>query len=512
MHPSHTFHLYHIVMGMSINEIWVPGSLAVVFLLLPLLRPFINGLWSLDGLVWLPLVALGIFVGIFPAYGFRPEVIPLLILAAFFNLANLRSFIRTATGPSDDSPRETGPFRAIIAMFLLAVAAVPMFVFAPQVYAGHERETEPARSLAVPGGVWGREYVLRVYGPVLPNRPLVFLVPPDIGSAASVELVSERLRDKGFTVVTYFRGDHDTLFIDEDRRRRSYPTRLLGHWRVFRRAADFASTNERGRAMEATRRDDLEFLLPRLPALLGAQGEMPPILFVGYGAGGSALAYMAGEGGFLEHHGDALGVIAVESRLWSSFQNEPRIIEPLTDTGAISRLRTNVANWFYGRRRPRVSRTGPLPEAGLPVLYLVSGRALEAGRRQYQAVFDALHSGDGPVALAAIESAGPLDFQDFPLTQPMVSFFLSGMRGAGRNENPVGDTAGIIGNFASFLLERRVEYLPVESEPTRNYEYDTAETGLEAETPVRREIDIPPRSTIRGSLHIQSRGLPAFQL
>jgi len=505
---------------MSINEIWVLGALAVAFLLLPLLRPFINGLWSLDGLVWLPLVALGIFVGIFPAYGFRPEVIPLLILAVFFNLANLLSFLRTATGPGDDSLRETGPFRAIVAIVLLAVAAVPMFAFAPQVYAGLEREAEPARSLAVPGGAWGREYVLRVYGPVLPNRPLVFLVPPDIGSAASVELVSKRLQDKGFTVVTYFRRDHDTLFIDENGRRRSYPARLLGHWRVFRRAADFASVNERGRALEEARRDDLEFLLPRLPALLGARGqeEMPPILFVGYGSGGSALAYMAGEGGFLERHGDALGVVAVESRLWSSFQSEPRTMEPLTDTGAISRLQTNVANWFYGRRRLRVSRTGPLPEAGLPVLYLVSGRALEAGRGQYRAVFDALRSGDGPVALAAIESAGPLDYQDFPLTQPMVSFFLSGMRGAGRSENPVGDTAGIIGNFASFLLERRLmeQDRLAGGEPTEDhgYGYDIAETGLEpeAEIPVRREIDIPPRSTIRGSLHIESRGLPAFRL
>jgi len=502
---------------MSINEIWVPGTLAVIFLFLPLLRHLIKGLWSLDGIAWLPLVALGILVGIFPAYGFRPEVIPLLVLAFLFNLTNLLSFIRVATGQSGDSPRETEPFRVIVAMVLLTAATVPMFAFAPQVYAGHEREVEPARSLAVPGG---REYVLRVYGPVLPNRPLVFLVPPDIGSAASVELVSEHLRDKGFTVVTYFRRDYDTLFIDENGRRRSYPARLLRHWRVLRRATDFASVNERGRVLETARRDDLEFLLPRLPALLGAQGqgEMPPILFVGYGAGGSALAYMAGEGGFLERHGDALGVVAVETRLWSSFQSEPRVMEPLTDTGAISRLRTNVANWFYGRRRLRVSRTGPLPEAGLPVLYLVSGRALEAGRGQYQAVFDALRSSDGPAALVAIEGAGPLDFQDFPLTQPMVSFFLSGMRGAGRSENPVGDTAGIIGNFASFLLERRlVEQDGLagdEQVEDHGYGYDIAETGLEPESeiPVRREIDIPPRSTIRGSLHIESRGLPAFRL
>jgi len=496
---------------MSINEIWVPQTLALVFLFLPLLRPFIKGFWSLDGIVWLPLVALGILVGIFPAYGFRPELIPILILAVFFNLATLLSFIRVAVGRSGDSVQGGGPFRAIAAMVLLAAAAVPMFVFAPQVFAGHERETESARSLAVPREPFGHEYVLRIHGPVQANRPLIFLVPPDIGSAASVELVSESLRDKGFTVVTYFRRDHDTLFIDENGRRHTSPARLLRYWRVLRRGTDFATANEQGQALEAARRDDLEFLLPRLPALLGAteRDGLPPILFVGYGAGGSALAYMAGEGGFLERHGDALGVVAVESRLWDSFQTEPRVIEPLTDTGMVQRLRTNITNWFYGRRRLRVSRTGHLPEAGLPVLYLVSGRALETGRRQYRAVFDALRSGEGSVALAAIKSAGPLDYQDFPVTQPMLSFFLSGLRGEGRSGDPIGDTAGIIGNFASFLLEHRM----AEEE---DYEYDIAEPGLElepgSERPARREIDIPPRSTIRGNLHIESRGLPALRL
>ena len=489
---------------MSINEIWVPQALAVIFLLFPLLRPFIKGLWSLDGIVWLPLVALGILAGIFPAYGFRPEVIPLLVLAIFLNLANLLTFVRAAA----DSPQEAGAFRSIFAMVLLAAASVPMFVFSPQVYAKHEREAEPARSLAVPGG--GGEYVLRIYGPALAERPLIFLVPPDIGSAASVELVSERLRDNGFTVVTYFRRGHETLFVDENGRRRQYPARLIRRWRVLRRATDFAAANERGQALEAARRDDVEFLLPRLPALLGIQGRMPPVLFVGYGAGGSALAYMAGEDGFLGRYSDALGVVAVESRLWSSFRTEPRVMEPLTDAGAISRLRTNVANWFYGRRRLRVSQTGPLPESGLPVLYLVSGRALEAGGRQYRAIFDALSSGDGPVALAAIESAGPLDYQDIPLTQPMISFFLSGRRGAGRNKDPLGDTAGIIGNFASFLLERRMAegYELTGDEPTEDPDHEIAETELEP----GREIDIPPRRAIRGSLHIESRGIQAFRL
>jgi len=510
---------------MSINEIWIPEALAVIFLVLPLLRPFIKGLWSLDGLVLLPLVALGILVGIFPAYGFRPEVIPVLIFALFFNIANLLAFIRSKMGQSDDYPHQKGSFRTVVAVLLLVAAAVPMFVFTPQIYARHERETEPARSLLVPREFPGHEYVLRIYGPVQPNRPLIFLVPPEIGSAASVELICENLRDKGFTVVTYFRRDYDTVFIDENGRRQVYPARLLRYWRIFRRATNFASANERGQALEAARRRDLEFLLPRLPALLGVAGhdELPPILFVGYGAGGSALAYMAGEGRFLYRHSDALGVIAIGSRLWSSYLGEPRVIEPLTDTGMIPRMRTNISNWYQGIRPQRVIRTGLLPEAGLPVLYLVSGRALDTGRgqRAYQAVFDALHSGYGPVALAAIKSAGPLDYQDFPLTQPMLSFFLPGLRGAERSENPIADTAGVIGNFASHLLERRQaeqdrlfeQSQPVVDEFLEPHENDLAEAEETApEISARQAIDIPPRSIIRGIVHMENRGLPELRL
>jgi len=490
---------------MSINEIWAPEALAVIFMIVPLLRPLIKALWPLDGLVWLPFVAMGILVAIFPAYGFRPEVIPALVFAVFFNLANLSAFIRSKMGRAGDRFDEREPLRSVAGLVLLAIVAVPMFAFAPRVHVGRGEEAEPARNLAVPRGLFDREYVLRIHGPVDANRPLIFIVPPDVGSAASVELISERLRDKGFTVVTYSRKDYDAVFIDENGRRRASPAKLLGHWRVFRRAAVFATANERGRELEAERRSDLEFLLPQLPALLGVAGQddLPPILFVGYGAGGSALAYMAGESQFAERHSNALGVVAVESRLWSSYQEIPRTIEPLTATGMLPRLLTNIGNWFDERRRSRVSPTGPLPEPGLPVLYVVSGRALDTSRRQnaYQAVFHALRSGYGPVALAAIESAGPLDYQDFPLTQPMLSFFFSaGSRGAGRSADPIGDTAGIIGNFASYLLERKQEAGDLD---------ETEE--IEQEVPAKREINIPPRSAIRGAVHLENRGLPEFR-
>ena len=89
------------------------------------------------------------------------------------------------------------------------------------------------------------------------------------------------------------------------------------------------------------------------------------------------------------------------------------------------------------------------------------------------------------------------------------------MRGAERSEDPIGDTAGIIGNFASHLLKRRQaeQDQPVGDEFLGTYESDLAEAEeAEPEIPVRLEIDIPPRSIIRGTVHMENRGLPELRL
>jgi hypothetical protein len=139
-----------------------------------------------------------------------------------------------------------------------------------------------------------------------------------------------------------------------------------------------------------------------------------------------------------------------------------------------------------------VRRAESLPSANLPVLFLVSGRALKypmsdfaKGKNPYQAVLDTLRTASGPIALAAIKDAGPLDYQDYPLTHPIYSFLLSGQRGA---INPVSDTAGIIGNFATLLLEQSGQAEPEDD----NF---------------RKPVTVPPRSPISGSLYVDSRGI-----
>jgi hypothetical protein len=125
----------------------------------------------------------------------------------------------------------------------------------------------------------------------------------------------------------------------------------------------------------------------------------------------------------------------------------------------------------------------------------------EKKRKNYQAVINAMRSGTGPAALAVIESAGPLDYQDIPLTYPIYSFFMPGKKDGKKSKNPVSETADIIGGFASFLLEKARENTPV---------LDTAE--FSNENSASKPKNIPQRNAVKSNFYFESKGLKGFGL
>jgi hypothetical protein len=317
-----------------------------------------------------------------------------------------------------------------------------------------------------------------------------------------VNLLCTELHKNNYTVVTYSRKDNIPFQIGEtgksSRKRSVFPVRLLSYWLLSGMMADFAFVNEQGKTGETEKRAEVEFLLSRLPAFFDetGNGRLPPFLLAGYGAGGSALAYLAGESGFISRNANVIGVVAIASRLWSASLPLPRAIpQTLVNDNIVLRYWTLVGNYVNSVRPQRIVRNGALPgdgnsDGGFPVLYLISGKALNLPkgrepliRKRYQAVFDTLRSGKGPVALAAIQEAGPLDYQDYPVTHPLYSFLVPGRKVAGHTQkDPIGDTAGIITNFVSFLLNR-------------------SNNGT-----------VSNRHAISGSLYVESKGLPGFKL
>ncbi|MDR1617851.1 MAG: hypothetical protein LBS06_02235, partial [Treponema sp.] len=146
------------------NEIRVPELISVIFLLFFLLRPLIKGLWALDGLVWLPFLSLFITIGIFPAYGFRPECVPLLVFESILNVFNIPALAAgISSGPNDDH-RDRGLLFTIPALALLAVLAFTALYFSPVL--DPAPVTGGVRTVTIRDEAKGRDYYLRVYRPV----------------------------------------------------------------------------------------------------------------------------------------------------------------------------------------------------------------------------------------------------------------------------------------------------------------------------------------------------------
>jgi len=487
---------------MAMSELWIPEVIVCLFLVLPLFRPLVKALWPLDGLVWLPLAAVVMTVGIFPAYGFRPECLPILLFAFIYTIANLDSIISSIRSQPSDAFHDRNPLLTVFAFIMLGAAVFTMFAFLPRI--DSYPETGTARLLKVPGNGVGKDYCLQIYGQN--GRPIIFLVPPEIGSSASMKLVCSTLENKGYTVVTYSRKDFDLPFIDENGKKHfSLLLKIPGYLYTSLMGTRFASANNRGKAMEAERRADIEYLLPRIYTLTG-ETDYEPILLAGYGAGGSALAYLNDNGGFGSNN-NVLGIIAVESRLWSSYETDAPVIYKNSSTRGFSyRILSEIVDRLTNLLPKTLKRTKTLlPSANLPVLYLLSGSALNyplldygKGKNPYQAIFDTGRLGSGPIALAAIKNSGPLDYQDFPLTHPVYSFSLPGQLSDAINA--ISDTAGIIGNFASLLIEQSMQAAQAEPEEPE---------GDDPQQPVK---DIPPRSPINGDLYFESRSMTWLKL
>jgi hypothetical protein len=473
------------------SEIWLPELIIASFLSLYFIRPFIKGLWSLDGLVWLPLLSLGITLGLFFAYGFRPECIPLLLFEIVLNIANIPALAFSAASRQNEDFRDWSPFFTVSAIALLGVVFLIMFAFSPKVPPGLIDTGVIVRKIR--DEAQKRDYFLRIYGHDQDGgqRPLIFLIPPEAGSIGAVDRICAGLRDRGFRVVSFSRRGFDFPASDEKGRPHFVsPAGIRAMWQAFRQGTVLAKANEQGKDLETERLRDIEFLLPRVSALAGDPAREAPLFLVGYGAGGSALILLSASADFTGRFDHVKGVVAVESRLWSLYRSDPPVF-PEAPAGAPwpVRFRMGITRRLAGLKARRVSGPGPLPQSGVPLLALVSDQALsnrvsggQSAKNPYLPFLEIL--GRPYAALAAIEGAGPLDYTAYPSSHPLYSFMFPGLnQDSKKSADPLADTAGIITNFVVMLLKGE----PVSGSPR-----------------------IPARQTIDADVYIRTWGLAEF--
>jgi len=449
------------------REIWIPEFLVALFLFLPLIRPFFKGLKAHDGLAWLPLPAFVIALVLFPAYGFRPELLPLFIYAAVF--AGICVFRIAGGGAKFENSRRMRIVFALPPLVLLILAAWLAFYFFPLSDTAPSTQGVYSFKLDTQDQVSGEtQYSIRVYTDENDSRPsrrpLIVILPPVLGSCQAVDQVSCELRDRGFTVLTYSRRGFD-----------SWPG--PGRLRAFSSGTISAAANRKGHALENGRTEDLGFLLPwiRTNPLLGGNGRLfdfasrDAVFLAGYDAGGSALI-LSGLNDTIP--GDTIrirGLVAIESPLWSVYREETlEPANPPRDAGGfggwLKSIGYGLGRWFLEMKPKKISGTGQVPRLSTPILFLVSDRSRD-GKYQngsYRALFKTLESaragapgaGKTYAALASADGAGPLDYSDFPVRYPLISALFPGLgKPAGAKDKAPGLSAGIITWFAAMVMK-----------------------------------------------------------
>jgi hypothetical protein len=446
------------------REIWIPELVSSLFILVFLVRPLFKGLWPLDGIAWFPVLALAAVMVIFPAYGFRPECIPLLINHGFIALMNLSPLFVGAgrnTAFHERGALFTAP--ALICLFMVTGAAL---WFAPW-----DRSPVNARQLVVWDQEASKNYTLYIFdeppaaaadsgnGASSGLRPVIFVAPPDFGQVNAVDGLCAALGNRGFAVISYTCQGRNT------------PWRLIQLWQSFSRGTVQKKANDQGRALEAERRKEIEFLLPYIRgnlAALAPNADGNSFFLVGWDSGGAALAAIASSGGsgpgasggvggrFAEQAAAYGALVVVESRFYASWEAGPQP-EPVSGgPQPLSRALAAVRNWFARLQPEKTGGLGAIPQPKIPVLYLVSGRALEnnAAAGDYAALLAAFYNAPGPAALAALETAGPLDYTDFPMEYPLYTALFRG-RGAGESmgirRDLSGDAAALIARFCRLV-------------------------------------------------------------
>ncbi|MDR0587253.1 MAG: hypothetical protein LBG26_08445 [Treponema sp.] len=444
-------------------ELLILEICAAAFLFLPIIRPVFKVLWNLDGLVLLPVLSLGILIGIFPVYGFRPECVPLLVFALFTNMANFGSVLSIFSQLHNDDYRDRGLLytAASLAVFGFVLWIALYYSPSSDMILYEKAQTMPLRDRNRNEDLW-----LRIYAPepgVSPQtlRPLLLLVPPAAGSVAVTEAVCTGLLEKGFTVLSYSRPGFDSPAVSESGAyKRLSLSGLFRLGNALCRGLTDMGANAAGRELEESRGEDVEFLLVELSqnktlrdTLSGVDKNC--VFLAGYGAGGAALAGLSAAPDFAARFSQVKGIIALESPLYSSIEGDPPPPSPPPAENPVIAFFQGAGFFFQNLAPRKVTGVGAVPQPQIPVMFVVSDRVIQERAGRYETILKTLYSARGPVILAFLSGAGPFDYSDSPRLYPLYSFlFRGGKTGRIREAPEYPDiTAALMANFAAFIME-----------------------------------------------------------
>jgi hypothetical protein len=440
-----------------------------LFLALPLIRPFVRSLWPVAGLDLLPALAAGISIGLYPAYGIRPECFPLILYTLILNIMHFPALVSVLGRLQNDDFRNRGPVELGISLGLIFATVGIALWFAP--VSGTDLRSQGVNALTIRDEGRDRALYLRIYGPAEPEtgggetgRPLMVLIPPAVGSLLAVDRICGELADQGFTVLSYSRQGIDAPAIRETGKGQWLPPsqtfRLL---RVFFRGTKSAAANVLGRSLEEERKRDILFLLSAVRGNVGIGNALPAgtdrgcIFIAGYGAGGAALISLSSAPGFTVRYPAVRGIIALESPLLSVLRQEPRKTLDITreEAGWLRFFLADVSTRLANMKPKKINGMDTLPQPEIPALYILCDRILYTRNRgnRYATILESFRTSRNVAVLAAVPGAGPLDYSGIPEKYPLLKRFFPGeLPPVWSRKDYAPGTAALITNFSAALL------------------------------------------------------------
>jgi hypothetical protein len=289
--------------------------LIAFFLFVPLAQSYIKSFYFIDGFAWFPPIALFCAIGLFPAYGFRPEAVPLLALTVVYNMMHFKA--RKAR-------IERSYFYFSLMLIFMALTTFIAVYFLPLT---DTRTRSYTQSKAEHDSERNNEYFIQIYNnreggddALIGAMPLIIVVPPVIGSTLIIDRVCGELAARGAIVVGLTRVNLDVPAKNTEGKR-LYPS--IGAIKNYAVKIYMALKNKNTDSVmylfEQERIDDIRFILPLIEKRFNTNG----IYIFAYDEGASAAMELARNGAFIKDNPALKGIIAVGARQVQADRSPP---------------------------------------------------------------------------------------------------------------------------------------------------------------------------------------------
>jgi hypothetical protein len=429
----------------KMTELIIVESIIGVFLLLHIVRSYVDVFRETAGFVFFPSMALFCGIAMIPAYGVRPECLPLFLFTAVYTVLCFPSVIAFFSRLKSRSGDTGRPLLSFLAAAVLAVSLAAAFLFSPR-----DRPTaDGTAKTQFTVSDFAREVDLFVSYYQGNGNDLVLVTPPVSVPLSMVEDICFAFKETGYKVLAFSRPSFDNIATDENGETVELP--VFQRIKRSMRAVNGIKTGDTTARQDAAEREaDIRFLLSALKSNRRLRETVPyyeNVFLLGYGAGGAAAIGLSGTRDFLRENPAVKAVAAIESVVLCDF-SEPEY-EP--DKNLLRNIGGRIGR-FFKKPPPRMEN---ITRPAIPVLFVAGDGSQAKNRdRRYGAVVQTMADAEAPFLFASVNGIHAIDFSAVSRKYPVFPLFIKGKKeGVWPREDAVANIAAYIAAFFSLAKD-----------------------------------------------------------